>query len=148
MSASPIEMPGHTIPVPLAIAPLPDAVKAPELDCWERRELRERNEFAYTSTCAYLGLPESPHIAVTATESSVLVSATDIDVLAAWLHEMGETTRRPVTKTDLPSGQTVWTLKTETWSDSPAFPVVPVFVTVVLPSDEPVMHDIVKAVAA
>ncbi|MFD4596814.1 hypothetical protein ACFWPQ_02150 [Streptomyces sp. NPDC058464] len=31
MSASPVEMPGRTIPVPLSVAPLPDAVKVPAL---------------------------------------------------------------------------------------------------------------------
>lgn len=109
-----------------------------------QRDARERNESSYLSTCSYHGLPESTHIAVRATETSVLVTATDIDVLGIWLDVMGGT----VTKTDLPSGQTVWTLRTMTWSDSPLFPPVQVFVTVVLPSDEPVMWEIREAVAA
>ena len=53
-----------------------------------------------------------------------------------------------ITTTDLPSGQTVWTLHTSTWTDSPRVPVVPVHVSVVLPSDEPVMCEIAAAVAA
>jgi hypothetical protein len=108
-----------------------------------RQEARERNEFSYRSTCSYKELPES-HIAAQATETAVLVTATDIDVLAEWLYVMGGT----VTTVDLPSGQTAWTLRTTTWSDSPKFPPVPVFVTVVLPSDEPVMQEIREAVAA
>lgn len=144
MSASPIELPGRSFPVPLSIAPLLDAVKAESLDWYEARELRERNEFAYMSTCAAKGLPESDHIAVRATETSVLVTATDIDVLGEWLFVRGGS----VVKTDLPSGQTVWTLRTKTWSDSELFPVVPVFVTVVLASDESVMHEIAEAVRA
>lgn len=146
MTASPIELPGResTPVLSLAEAPLRGAVSAAALDAYERRELRERNEFSYTSTCAAKQLPESGHIAVRATEASVLVTATDIDVLGEWLFVMGGT----VTKTVLPHGQTVWTLRTQTWSDSPLFPVVPVFVSVVLAADEPVMHDIVKAVAA
>ena len=146
MTTSPIEMPGRrsTPVLSLAEAPLRDAVSADALDAYERRELRERNEFSYTSTCAAKGLPESGHIAVRATESSVLVTATDIDVLGEWLFVQGGA----VVKSELPHGQTVWTLRTETWSDSPLFPVVPVFVSVVLAADEPVMHDIVEAVAA
>jgi hypothetical protein len=72
----------------------------------------------------------------------VLVTSTDIDVLHQWLHMQGGTVSTVV----LPSGQTVWTLATRTWSDSPRFPVVPVFVSVVLPSGAPVMHEIVAAV--
>lgn len=109
-----------------------------------RQDARERNEHAYQTTCSYRGLPQSSHIAVQATETAVLVTATDIDVLAEWLYVM----RGSVTRTALPSGQTAWTLRTQTWTDSPAFPPVPVFVTVVLPSDEPVMHEITAAVAA
>lgn len=109
-----------------------------------RQDARERNELSYRTTCAYQGLPDSSHIAVQATPDAVLVTATDIDVLAEWLYVM----RGTVMKADLPSGQTVWTLRTTTWSDSALFPPVPVFVTVVLPSDEPVMHEITAAVAA
>jgi hypothetical protein len=112
------------------------------LDRWA---LRERNESSYRSTCSYHGLPDSTHIAVQATESAVLVTATDIDVLAEWLYVMGGS----VTTTNLPSGQTVWTLRTKTWTDSPVkFPVVPVFVSVVLATGEQVMHEIAAAVAA
>lgn len=136
MNASPIEMPVLSLPV----APLPGAVRVPEPDCGGRRE---RNEAAYRSTCTYKELPESDRIAVQATESSVLVTATDMSVLAEWLFVQ----RGRVSVVDLPSGQSVWTLRTETWSDSPLFPVVPVFVSVVLPSDEPVMCEIRQAVS-
>lgn len=136
MSASPIEFPARTSSFPvlsLASAPLPDV-----------RRSRERNESSYRSTCSHQGLPESTHIAVQATESAVLVTATDIDVLGIWLDVMAGT----VKKTALPSGQTVWTLCTSTWSDSPKFPVVPVFVSVVLPSDVQVIPEIAAAVKA
>ncbi|CAM5509209.1 hypothetical protein [Streptomyces aurantiogriseus] len=123
----------------------PAVLPLPELASFHaRQELRERNDFSYRSTVDYKELPSSGHIAHQATESSVLVTATDIDVLGEWLYVQGGT----VTRTELPSGQTVWTLTTTTWSDSPKFPPVPVFVSVVLPSDEPVMHEIAAAVAA
>ncbi|MGW0837086.1 hypothetical protein [Streptomyces prunicolor] len=132
MSASPIELPSRTsFPVlSLASAPLPDV-----------RRSRERNESSYRTTCAVQGLPEA-HIAVQATEAAVLVSATDISVIADWLFVMGGR----ITTVDLPTGQTVWTLHTSTWSDSPKFPPVPVYVSVVLPSDEQVMAEIAAAV--
>ncbi|WP_225825673.1 hypothetical protein [Streptomyces naphthomycinicus] len=114
------------------------------IDFRARQEAREHNELCYQTTCSYHGLPDSSHIAVQATPDAVLVTATDIDVLAEWLYVM----RGTVTTVDLPSGQKVWTLRTQTWTDSPKFPPVPVFVTVVLPSDEPVMHEITAAVAA
>ncbi|MEV7154847.1 hypothetical protein AB0N77_09510 [Streptomyces misionensis] len=110
----------------------------------DRQAARERNEHSYQTTCAVQGLPESSHIAVRATESAVLVTATDMDVLAEWLFVQGGR----VTKTDLPSGQTAWTLATTTWSDSEKFPPVPVFVTVVLASDEPVMCEVTEATRA
>ncbi|MFJ3037778.1 hypothetical protein [Streptomyces tendae] len=109
------------------------------------RSARERNEVSYDATVAYHGLPDSRHIAVQATETAVLVTATDIDVLAEWLFVQGGT----VSKVDLPSGQTVWTLHTKTWTDSPVkFPEIPVHVTVVLPSTESVIHEVAAAVAA
>ncbi|GHA95113.1 hypothetical protein GCM10010330_56580 [Streptomyces tendae] len=112
------------------------------LDQWAARE---RNESNYDTTVAYRGLPASGHIAVRATADAVLVTATDIDVLAEWLFVQGGT----VSKVDLPSGQTVWTLHTKTWTDSPVkFPEIPVHVTVVLPSTESVIHEIAAAVAA
>jgi hypothetical protein len=102
---------------------------------------RARNEFAYESTCTYQGLPQA-HIAVQATESAVLVSATDMSVIADWLFVM----RGSITTVDLPTGQTVWTLHTSTWSDSEKFPVVPVYVSVVQPTGEQVMPEIAAAV--
>jgi hypothetical protein len=111
---------------------------------WRRaEEARERNERAYLVTVDTQELP-SRCVAFQATESSVLVTATDMSVLADWLFVRGGT----VTTVDLPSGQTVWTLHTSTWSDSPKFPPVPVHLTVVLPTGEPVMHEISAAVAA
>lgn len=112
------------------------------LSVLDERAARERNESAYQVTCAYQGLPEA-HIAWKALADRVLVSATDMDVLAEWLYVQGGA----VSTVDLPSGQTVWTLATSTWSDSPKFPPVPVFVSVVLPSGEPVMQEIRAAVA-
>ncbi|MFJ6066520.1 hypothetical protein ACIQHU_26190 [Streptomyces tendae] len=111
----------------------------------DRQTARERNESNYDTTVAYHGLPASGHIAVQATADAVLVTATDIDVLAEWLFVQGGT----VSKVDLLSGQTVWTLHTKTWTDSPVkFPEIPVHVTVVLPSAESVIHEIAAAVAA
>jgi hypothetical protein len=110
----------------------------------EQQDLIERNDFSYRSTVTYKELPDSAHVAHAATADWVLVTSTDIDVLGEWLYVMGGT----VKKTELPAQQTAWTLVSRTWSDSPRFPVVPVFVTVVLPSDVPVMHEIAAAVQA
>jgi hypothetical protein len=106
------------------------------------QDARERNDFSYRSTVTFHELPDSGHVAHVATADWVLVTSTDIDVLGEWLYVMGG----KVTTVDLPSGQTVWTLATRTWSDSPRFPVVPVFVTVVQSSDASVMHEIAAAV--
>ncbi|MFF5404556.1 hypothetical protein ACFY8K_17055 [Streptomyces misionensis] len=106
----------------------------------DRQAARERNEHSYLTTCAVQGLPEL-HVAARATESAVLVTATDMDVLAEWLFVQGG----QVSSVVLPSGQTAWTLATTTWSDSEAFPPVPVFVTVVQATDEPVMCEIAEA---
>lgn len=117
----------------------------PELDWYQQARLRERNDFSYRSTVDYKELPQpSGHVAHQALPDRVLVTATDMDVLGEWLYVMGGT----VTTVDLPHGQTVWTLCTQTWSGSPRFPVVPVFVSVTQATDEPVMHEIRAAVAA
>lgn len=110
----------------------------------QAQDAAERNDFSYRSTVGFKELPQSGHVAHEATPTSVLVTATDMDVIGEWLFVMGGT----ITTVDLPSGQTVWTLRTETWSDSPRFPVVPVFVTVVQLSGAPVMHEIAAAVRA
>jgi hypothetical protein len=108
------------------------------------QDVRERNERAYRVTVDIQDLP-SGHVAYQATVDAVLVSATNMDVLGEWLFVMGGTVEKAV----LPHGQTVWTLHTRTWSDSPVkFPPVPVHVTVVLPSETPVMHEIAEAVRA
>lgn len=106
-------------------------------------DARLRNETAYEVTTAVKELP-SAHVAWEATPTAVQVTATDMDVLAEWLFVMGG----KVTTVDLPSGQTVWTLHTTTWTDSERVPVVPVHVTVVQVTGEPVMHEIAAAVAA
>src|SRR4051812_23201717 len=100
---------------------------APELTFREQQAAIERNDFSYRFTVDFKELPSSGHVAHQATASAVLVTATDMDVLGEWLYVMGGT----ITTVDLPSGQTVWTLRSRTWSDSPKFPVVPVFVSVV-----------------
>jgi len=139
--SKPTDLPGRSsvlvLTLPEALAPA-----APELDWYERVELRERNDFSYRCTVDYKELPQSGHVAHQATESAVFVTATDMDVLGEWLYVM----RGTITKTVLPWGQTTYTLHTSTWSDSPRFPVVPVHVSVTVSSDEPVMHEIRAAV--
>jgi hypothetical protein len=137
MTTSPIEMPGRTVPV-LSLA----AALTPELSWVEQQDARERNERAYRVTVDIRDLP-SQHVAYEATPTAVLVSATDMNVIGDWLFVLGGW----ITTVDLPSGQTVWTLHTMTWSDSPAkFPPVPVHVSVVQASGAPVMCDIAEAV--
>lgn len=105
------------------------------------QDARRRIESAYETTVAVKELP-SMHVAWEATSRSVLVTATDMNVIAEWLFVM----KGWITKVDLPSGQTAWTLVTRTWSDSDKVPVVPVCVTVVQRTDAPVMHEIAAAV--
>ncbi|MEH0629879.1 hypothetical protein [Streptomyces stelliscabiei] len=93
----------------------------------ERQDACERNDFSYRFTVDFKELLSSGHVVFQALADRVLVTATDMDVIAEWLYVMGGT----VAKVELPSGQTVWTLHTSTWSDSPRFPSVPVFVSVV-----------------
>ncbi|MCX5522268.1 hypothetical protein OG342_05215 [Streptomyces bobili] len=110
----------------------------------EQQDLIERNDFSYRSTVDYKELPQpAEHVAHQALPDRVLVAATDMTVLAAWLYVMGGT----VSTVDLPHGQTVWTLTTQTWTDSPRFPVVPVYVSVTQATDADVMHEIRAAVA-
>jgi hypothetical protein len=116
-----------------------------EQTAWRQaQDACERNDFSYRFTVDFKELPSSGHVAYQATPTAVQVTATDMDVLGEWLYVMGGT----VTTVNLPSGQTVWTLRTSTWSDSEKFPVVPVFVTVVQSSGAPVMHEIAAAVQA
>lgn len=106
------------------------------------QDARERNERAYRVTVDIRELP-SQHVAYEATADAVLVTATDMNVIADWLFVMGG----KVTRAELAHGQTVWTLHTSTWSDSPVkFPPVPVCVTVVQVTGAPVMHEIAAAV--
>ncbi|MEU3851790.1 hypothetical protein [Streptomyces sp. NPDC029554] len=102
---------------------------------------RRRNESAYETTVSVLELPAA-HVAWEALPDRVLVSATQLDVLAEWLFVQGG----HITTTVLPWGQTVWTLHTRTWSDSPRVPQVPVHVSVTVSSDEPVMEEVRLAV--
>ena len=109
---------------------------------WAKQDAAERNDFSYRFTVDHKELPQSGHVAHQALPDRVLVTATDMDVLGEWLYVMGGT----ITTVDLPCGQKVWTLRTSTWTDSPKFPVMPVFVSVVQASDAPVMHEIAAAV--
>ena len=117
---------------------------AEQIARWQAQDDRERNDFSYRCTVDVKELPQSGHVAFEATPTSVVVTATDMDVIGEWLFVMGGT----ITTVDLPSGQTAWTLLTTTWSDSDKFPVVPVHVTVVQLTGAPVMHEIAAAVQA
>jgi hypothetical protein len=118
---------------------------APELSFREQQDARLRHEREYEVTVNVLGLP-SEHVAVQATATEVHVFATDMSVLAAWLYEMDGT----ITKIDLPSGVSVWTLHSKTLADSvqAGEDGCPVLVTVSQLADTPVMHEIAAAVAA
>lgn len=133
MSASPIEMPGRSV----LVLTLPEA----RMTFAEATVARRRNEVAYETTVTAKELPEA-HVAWEALPDRVLVTATDMNVLAEWLFVMGG----PITLTVLSWGQTVWTLHSRTWSDSPEFPPVPVHVSVTVSSDEPVMAEVRLAV--
>ncbi|MFJ9029756.1 hypothetical protein ACIRQP_14730 [Streptomyces sp. NPDC102274] len=77
-----------------------------------------------------------------ARHDAVRIVSPEIDVLAAWLDEMGGTVSR------LPVGDLVlWTLRTQTepWDDGSRAVVL---VSVLLLDDESVMPEIVAAVAA
>ena len=102
-----------------------------------------RNERAYETTVTVQGLPSLERAAWEATDTSVLVTATDMSVLADWFFVQ----HGSVSRVELAWGQTVWSLHTTTWSDSPTYPRVPVVVTVVLPSSALVMQEIEEAVA-
>jgi hypothetical protein len=133
MSASPIEMPGRTV----LVLTLPKA----QLTFAEAQTARRRNEAAYETTVTVKELPEA-HVAWEALPDRVLVTATEMSILAEWLFvQDGQ-----ITTTVLPWGQTVWTLHTRTWSDSPDFPTVPVHVSVTVASDEPVLDEVRLAV--
>lgn len=111
------------------------------VDFRSQQDARERNERAYRVTVDIQDLPS--HVAYQATSEAVHVFATDMNVIADWLFVM----KGSVARFDLPSGQSVWTLRTSTWSDSPVkFPPVPVLVTVTQLSGAPVMHEIAAAV--
>ncbi|MFJ9128878.1 hypothetical protein ACIRJS_32730 [Streptomyces sp. NPDC102340] len=111
----------------------------------EQQDARQRHEREYEVTVNVMSLP-SEHVASEATPTEVHVFATDMDVLAAWLYEMGGT----VTVVDLPTGVSVWTLRTATLADSTVADEVacPVLVSVPLLTGAPVMHEIRAAVAA
>lgn len=108
-----------------------------------RQDARRRHEREYEVTTNILNLPTA-HVAFQATATEVHVFATDMDVLGAWLYEMGGT----ITKVDLPSGITVWTLRTQTLADSvvSGADACPVLVSVSQVTDAPVMHEIAVAV--
>jgi hypothetical protein len=130
---NPTDLPGRSVLVmKLSKAPLAPA---------EAQAARRRNEVAYETTVAVKELPEG-HVAWEALPDRVLVTATQLDVLAEWLFVM----QGRITTTVLPWGQTVWTLHTRTWSDSPKVPSVAVHVSVTVSSDEPVMEELRLAV--
>lgn len=110
----------------------------------DQQDARQRHEREYEVTVNILNLP-SEHVAVQATADAVHVFATNMDVLAAWLYEMGGT----IAKVDLPSGVSVWTLHSKTLSDSVVAgeDACLVLVSVTQLSSTPVMHEIVAAVA-
>jgi len=110
-----------------------------------RQDALRRHEREYEVTVNVMNLP-SQHVASQATPTEVHVFATDMDVLAAWLYEMGGT----ITKVDLPTGFTVWTLHTQTLADAAVAgeDACPVLVSVPLVTGEPVMYEIAAAVAA
>jgi hypothetical protein len=109
-----------------------------------QQDARRRHEREYEVTVNILNLPTA-HVAVQATATEVHVFTTDMDVLGAWLYEMNGT----ITKVDLPSGITVWTLRTKTLADSVVAgeAACPVLVSVTQVTDAPVMHEIAAAVA-
>lgn len=131
--SNPTDLPGRSV----LVMTLPKA----QLTFAEAQVARRRNEVAYETTVAMQELPEA-HVAWEALPDRVLVSATQMDVLAEWLFVMGG----HISTTVLPWGQTVWTLHTRTWSDSPEFPPVRVHVSVTVSSDEPVMEEVRLAV--
>ena len=133
MSTNPTDLPGRSV----LVMTLPKA----SMTFAEAQVARRRNETGYETTVTERGLPEA-HVAWEALPDRVLVSATRMDVLAKWLFVQGGY----ITTTPLPWGQTVWTLHTRSWSDSPEFPPVPVHVSVTLSSDEPVMEEVRLAV--
>ena len=133
MSTNPIDLPGRSV----LVMTLPKA----QLTFAEAQAARRRNEVAYETTVAFQELPTA-HVAWEALPDRVLVTSTEMSVLADWLFVMDG----PVTTTVLPWGQTVWTLHSRTWSDSPEFPPVPVHVSVTVAADEPVMEEVRLAV--
>jgi hypothetical protein len=109
----------------------------------QAQDARRRHEREYEVTVNILNLPTA-HVAVQATATEVHVFTTDMDVLGAWLYEMNGT----ITKVDLPSGITVWTLRTWTLADSiTSADACPVLVSVTQVTGAPVMHEIAAAVA-
>jgi hypothetical protein len=129
----PTDLPGRSV----LVMTLPKAA----LSFADAQTARRRNEVAYETTVTVQELP-TQHVAWEALPDRVLVTSTEMSVLADWLFVMGGS----VTTTVLPWGQTVWTLHTRTWSDSPEFPPVPVHVSVTVSSDEPVMEEVRLAV--
>lgn len=140
MSASPIEFPTRTSSFPvlsLSESPLASGAVAPFA---ERMAARERHEVEFEVTTNIRSLPASPH---TVTDDAVLVFATNIDVLAAWLYELNGT----ITLHDTGIGVTTWVLRTRTDVD-PEAPGFPVLVSVSLPTGEQVMPEIAAAVVS
>ena len=131
----PLNASSQTTPTALAVRPL---------SFRDKQDARLRHEREYEVTVNVLNLP-SQHVASQATPTEVHVFATDIDVLAAWLYETGGT----VTKAELPTGITLWTLHSKTLADSiSGADACPVLISVPMVTGEPVMQEIAAAVAS
>lgn len=116
-------------------APTPE-----QIAFWRAEDARRHNETEFEVTANIKSLPMGHYRVLS---DSVHVFATDIDVLAVWLYEMGG----HVTTHDTEHGVTVWTLHTRTDVD-PGRVACPVLVSVPLVSGELVMHEITAAVKA
>lgn len=139
MSASPIELPGYPT-VPLRLAPLPDVVRASELDWREKCEAREKNVLDYEVTVNHLGLPSADF---ECDWDAVRVTSSNIGVLVEWLAAKGGT----VTKVDTGFGVNVWTLDTVAGADDD-YVGCRVLVTVAVPESGWVPCEVSSAVAA
>jgi len=146
VKVNPTDLSGPSVAVmTLAQKPQPFTPSAEQLSFRQAQDARQRHEREYEVTVNILNLP-SAHVAVQATADAVHAFATDMNVLAAWLYEMDGT----ITKVDLPSGISVWTLRTQTLADSVVAgeAACPVLVSVSQLTDTPVMHEIAAAVTA
>lgn len=103
------------------------------------RQRENRQRFDVYRNLAGENLPAP---VVVATDERVFVTVTDTDDLVAWLTVYGGTTHRGPAF----DGMQTWTLHqfADGWSDGR---VVPVQITAVVHEHEPVMHDLLDALA-